>query len=125
MSGPFDDDYDEAPRPLRRSRFDLVTLAVALLALGVALHARLYPRAVSLAGDASSLGDVEQRLQAIEDSLFEMRATLGAPDRHARSVNDRMLVVENQHLLLDETLAKIVGHVKSLEESVRAVQEAR
>jgi hypothetical protein len=119
MNDDYSLDPDVAPRPrARRSRLDLVTLCVALLALAVALHTRLYPNWPRVEAKKGSPEAVAKRLQGIEDSVRELQESLGQRDAQGRTVSDRLLVAENQNLLFDETLGKIVAHVKTLEDSL-------
>lgn len=118
---------EEAPRRRApRSRFDLATLGVALLALLVALHARFFPDGGRrIEGRTSLSSDAFERLEEIELELRDLRTNLGTADGQGRTVADRLLLAENQALLLDETLGKIVGHVKSLEGQLSRERDER
>lgn len=126
MNDSFELARAEAPRRRApRGRFDLATMGVALLALLVALHARFFPDGGRIEGRTGMSGDAAQSLGEIQLELRDLRATLGTSDTQKRTVADRLLLAENQALLLDETLGKIVAHVKSLEAQVTREHDAR
>jgi hypothetical protein len=103
--------------PRRTSGIDVATMLVALVALAIAIHCRLDPDWPRVAAKENSLDGVNERLRAVEETLREIEQSLGARDEPGRPVAARLALVENQSLLFDETLSRIVGHLKTLEEA--------
>jgi hypothetical protein len=127
MNDDAQDGFDEAPVGARkRTRAaDFAALCISLVALLVALHCRLFPQWGVVDGRSPSVESLDERLDQMEQWLRELDAELGNKDAAGRTIGDRLLLAENKNLLLDETLGKIVAHVKSLEDTLGIAASAR